>query len=441
LKDEAFFLTKMKELYAAYLKSEGITTDTRSISQNQIYFALKGPTFNGNRFAKKALDKGASLVVLDENDLTISTNKKYLCNNVLATLQGLANYHRKQLKNTQFIGITGTNGKTTTKELLVSILKTTFNTTATEGNLNNHIGVPLTILKIKPDTQVAIIEMGANKVGDIEELASITEPEFGLITNIGKAHLEGFKTENNILLTKTELYRNIEKRKGTIFVHGKYESLKNKVPKVCKTIFYQDCENEVKSCCVKVNTQFPYLNIELKTKNEVVQIQTQLYGEYNIPNVSAAAAIALHFNVSLNNIKQALESFVSNNQRSEIKKTSKNTLIIDAYNANVTSMNAALESFSKLQNTKTFVILGEMLELGVSSEKEHLLLIETCKKLNLTGIAIGSEYANANFNSDFIYFPNKEALLHSQELQRIKNYTILLKGSRGSKIEELIPEL
>ena len=424
----------MNHLYKKYVLSTGVNTDTRTIIENQIYFALKGPSFNGNHYAKQALDSGALHVVLDEDSSEIPDSRKTIVDDVLTTLQELAHYHRKQLKETTFIGITGSNGKTTHKELLHACLSKKYKTKATKGNLNNHIGVPLTLLSIKPDTEFAIIEMGANHVNEIAFLSSIAEPDFGLITNIGKAHIEGFGSLENIHLGKTELYRNIEKSNGLLFIDYANESLHKYLPKDTKKVWYGNGPKSIVSATVKGN--FPTLSFELKIGQEKLSINSNLYGSFNLQNFIAAAAIAHYFKVSCAEIKTAFEDYTPSNKRSQIEKTNRNTLIVDAYNANYSSMKLALEDFKNYPSDNKLAILGAMKEQGDDTHTVHKEIIDLCKNLGIETYFIGDEYKAVEPENNSV-FTDKNQLV--EVLKKLKNFTVLLKGSRGAKLEELIP--
>jgi UDP-N-acetylmuramoyl-tripeptide--D-alanyl-D-alanine ligase len=362
------------------------------------------------------------------------SGERYVVSDVLKTLQQLANYHRKQLK-IPVIGITGSNGKTTTKELIAAVLSKKFKTACTQGNLNNHIGVPLTLLSLKKEDEIAVIEMGANHPGEIEQLCQIALPDYGLITNIGKAHLEGFGTLENIIETKTALYQAAQ----TLFVNGEDEILKQKAERSMgkgekekgeKEICYYGKNTETYSEIIKNN---PYLEILLFGK----KIQTQLTGNYNLPNILSAAAFGKYFGVSNQDICDAISEYTPQNSRSQIIKTKSNTIIADYYNANPTSMRAALENFLQIDAPHRLAILGDMLELGECSKEEHQKVIQFCDEKNIETFFIGTEFF-AQKNNHFPFFINVEEFNHHFKNIKTENKLILIKGSRGVHLEEIL---
>jgi len=428
----------MDKLYEIYKQSKGVNTDTRTTQVGEIYFALKGPSFNGNTYAKNALEAGACHVVIDEDDLTIKASLKTVVKNVLTTLQTLAHHHRKKLNKTTFIGITGSNGKTTHKELIKACLSTQYTTSATLGNLNNHIGVPLTILAIEPTTQFAIIEMGANHMKEIAFLSRIAKPEFGLITNVGKAHIEGFGSLDNIYKGKTELYENISLNKGKIFADYSNTKLIDYLPKDTSIIWYGNGANS--SVKGEVKNSFPTLTMNLEIETQIFEVQSQLYGTYNLQNILAATCVANYFKITPENIKKAIENYKPENQRSEIKKTTRNTLIIDAYNANYSSMKLALEDFKNYPSKDKIAILGAMKEQGSESKNVHKEIMDLCKELEIEAYYLGKEYQEVSTSNKHV-FDTKKTLNEALNLELLNGKTILLKGSRSAKLEELIPYL
>ncbi|MDR2907775.1 MAG: UDP-N-acetylmuramoyl-tripeptide--D-alanyl-D-alanine ligase [Bacteroidales bacterium] len=417
----------IERLYALYLKHPIISTDTRKLSPNSIFFALKGDRFNANAFAASALDNGCSLAVVD--DPSVATDERYiLVDDVLTCLQNLAAYHRKQLQ-IPVIGITGTNGKTTTKELINVVLSTQFKTHATQGNLNNHIGVPLTILSAPKHTEILIVEMGANHPGEIADLCDIAQPNFGLITSLGLAHLEGFGSFENIVETKTALFRAVENNHGLVFVNAQ-------IPELIAHSEYQNrltygYENADFTGQPKDNGWFFCLHYKSST------IHTRLIGSYNFSNVLAACAIGDYFKVSFQNIKRGLETYTPSNNRSQLIKSTHNTLILDAYNANPTSMAAALQSFAELNINRKFFILGDMLELGTNSLLEHQRIFSLVQKLNLhEGIFVGPIFQTLSCGS-MSAFENAEAARECLRQKTLNDYTILIKGSRGIHLETI----
>ena len=422
----------IKEIYRAFLScDQNITSDTRKISPNCIFFALKGPNFNGNNFVSEAIHKGASYAVIDDESAEIK-HKTFLVKDVLTALQELANYHRKQF-NIPIIGITGTNGKTTTKELLGEVLNTKYETLVTEGNLNNHIGVPLTLLKLRSNYEMAVIEMGASKIGDIKELVEIANPNYGIITNIGKAHLEGFGSAENIRKTKLELYDYIKTNDGTIIYNCDDSILKNEIPNQNKHFSYGDKSNFVSG---SVKDFHPTIEVSIHFKNETKHIKTSLLGDFNLYNILCAAAVGKIFQISSNNISQSLASYTPSNHRSQLIKTVNNIIIADCYNANPTSTLAALKSLCAMKNKNKMAILGDMLELGETEHIEHQKIVDYMHENKLKGILVGPLFNNTKTN--FHKFIDTEQLVNAIDKMNLTNHVILLKGSRGIKLEQII---
>ena len=353
----------LESIYLAFLSSSGVCTDTRSISQDCMFFALKGDNFNGNHYAKEALAAGARYVVVDE-DLGLSNDQYFLVDDVLTTLQKLATRHRLKL-NFPVLAITGSNGKTTTKELIREVLSAKFNVHATVGNFNNHIGVPLTLLQTTVETEIAIIEMGANHIGEIAALCDIARPDFGLITNIGRAHLEGFGNLEGVIRAKSELYQYLIINKGVAFINSQNEILKNMAKRFRDPIFYPS-QNDNYHC--EFISAEPFVHI--KTAGGVA-IETQLVGTYNFENIAAALCIGHYFSVPESEMVKAIANYLPSNNRSQVVSTASNTIILDAYNANPNSMKAALQNFNQMKANKKVAILGDMFELGEESEDEH----------------------------------------------------------------------
>ncbi|MGB0887207.1 MAG: UDP-N-acetylmuramoyl-tripeptide--D-alanyl-D-alanine ligase [Vicingaceae bacterium] len=416
----------VKELYEIYKSHTSISTDTRTIKNNCLFFALKGGNFNGNKFAKMALENGASFAIIDEEEFNIS-EKYILVKNVLETLQELANYHRKQF-NIPFIGITGTNGKTTTKEFINAVLSKKYKTTFTQGNLNNHIGVPLTLLSIPTDCEIAIIEMGANHIGEIDFLCNIVEPNFGIITNIGTAHIEGFGSVEGIKKTKTELYRFIQSVSGTIFINKEDAILTSYLDKINSYSY----GNESANCNGKLICSTPSVQLEW---NKTI-INANLYGSYNYNNILAAICIGQYFDVTENDIKNAIESYYPTNNRSQIIQTNNNTIFLDAYNANPTSMNAAIDTFAENTSENKLMILGDMLELGKISKDEHQKIIDKVQKLKINTLFIGNQFKSVSNKYNFTYLENVDKVIDSLKHSGLNNYQILIKGSRGIRLEK-----
>jgi len=417
-----------------FKKHRVVSTDSRNITKDCLFFALKGDNFNGNKYAISSIENGAAYSIVDDSSIQ---HEKVICvSDVLLFMQKLANYHRKTL-DIPFIGITGTNGKTTTKELLAAVLETTYKVSFTQGNLNNHIGVPLTILSIKDDTEIAIIEMGANHQGEIAFLCEIAQPNFGIITNVGKAHLEGFGSFETIVKTKTELYKSILKSKGVVFVDADNSILLEHTHGI-NTISYSI--NNSAEINGQVSLGEVCATFTLKYKDTCLHIESQLFGDYNAKNMLAAACIGIHFNVIPSNIKKALESYTPANFRSQIIKQDNNTIILDAYNANPTSMKAALTHFIGVSTKNKAAILGEMFELGADHEIEHNEIIRICKSSNLENVYLIGNWPvvkderikQFNSSKDFLEFIEHEKLQHK---------LFLVKGSRGVKLETIIPYL
>jgi UDP-N-acetylmuramoyl-tripeptide--D-alanyl-D-alanine ligase len=416
----------LKELYTLYCQHYLVDTDTRKIRKNTLYFALKGENFNGNKFAEEALKKGAHYSIVDEKEY-VTSSKIILVDDVLSTLQKLASHH-KEIINVPVIGLTGSNGKTTTKELINSVLSTQYKTTATLGNLNNHIGVPLTLLSMTPTTEIGIVEMGANHPKEIAFLCTIATPDFGYITNFGKAHLEGFGSIEGVIEAKSELYTYLKENKKTVFVNHDDEIQVRKTTEM-KTAFF-----DTSIALLEAN---PYVKVTIK--NEV--ISTNLIGAYNYSNISAAITIGTFFNIGPKNIKNSLERYIPRNNRSQIITTkNSNTLILDAYNANPTSMKAALDSFSMINSMHKIVILGDMFELGSESEKEHQFISDYCTELNFTNVLLVGKLFNKT-TSNHLKFEVFDDLKKHVTKTKIKKHQLLIKGSRGMALERITESL
>ncbi|WP_299675039.1 UDP-N-acetylmuramoyl-tripeptide--D-alanyl-D-alanine ligase [uncultured Tenacibaculum sp.] len=415
----------IEEIYKLYSQHFLVDTDTRKIRKNTIFFALKGVNFNGNRFAEEALAKGALFSVVDEEQYKTKPNI-LLVDNVLKTLQELANFHRKQL-NIPIISLTGSNGKTTTKELIDVVLKEKFVTNATKGNLNNHIGVPLTLLSMTPKTEIGIVEMGANHHKEIAFLSNIAEPDFGYITNFGKAHLEGFGSEQGVIEAKSELYDYLIKNNKKIFVNQN-DPIQVEKTKDANIIFLDK------------NLSFINANPTVRIKFNDMNISTSLIGQYNYTNIACAITIGNYFGVSDVKIKKAIESYVSENNRSQVLKKGSNEIILDAYNANPTSMRAALESFHHTStHNKKIVILGDMFELGDVSEKEHQAIVDLSNDLSFDKIfLIGEHFYKTDVLKKNLKFPNFENFKDYLAQYNLNNCNILIKGSRGMALERTL---
>ena len=424
------------ELYKIYQQHPSIQTDTRKLKSGDIFFALKGPNFNGNAFAKQAIDIGAACVVIDEKEYEIP-GKTYLVPDVLLALQQLALYHRKQF-DIPFIAITGSNGKTTTKELINAVLSSTFKTYTTEGNLNNHIGVPLTILKIKPDAEMAVIEMGANHLKEIAGYCQIALPTHGLITNCGKAHLEGFGSEEGVRKGKGELFDHLRTlTHGFAFVMWDYDYLQEMSKGISGIIKYGTKDNDHVIGKILPNENF--LKVQITQGLDDGIISTQLVGEYNLPNVLAAVTVGKFFEVPEDKIKAAIENYTPSNSRSQLIEKDSNKIILDAYNANPSSMKLAIENFAKKNSENKILMLGAMAELGKESLQEHQAIIDLIKKYSWKEVAL--------VGGDFLKLPHPffsfENSLQAKEWfvkQHLQNSYILVKGSRSMQMEKVLED-
>lgn len=424
-------------LYRIFLECTCVTTDSRNCPEGSLFIALKGDNFNGNAFASKALESGSKYAVVDEPTYAPAGDIHYIVvDNCLRTLQQLANYHRRQL-GTRIIGITGTNGKTTTKELMSAVLSQSYNVLYTLGNLNNPIGVPLTLLRLKPEHELAVVEMGASHPGDIKELVEIAEPNYGIITNVGKAHLEGFGSFEGVIKTKGELYDYIRQQEdASIFIHRGNPYL-IEIAQGLKQITYGNEDDLYINGSVAGNS--PYLTFEWKAgkEGERHHVQTQLIGEYNFPNALAAVTVGYFFNVEPEKINKALTEYTPQNNRSQLKKTADNTLIIDAYNANPTSMMAAISNFKNMEVEHKMLILGDMGELGEESAKEHLKIVNYLKECGFKDVVFIGELFAAT-QPDYPTFPTVNELIEVLKLEKPHGKTILIKGSHYIKLESVV---
>ncbi|MDT0552604.1 UDP-N-acetylmuramoyl-tripeptide--D-alanyl-D-alanine ligase [Urechidicola vernalis] len=413
----------INKLHSLFLKHPTVDTDTRKIRENSIFFALKGENFNGNFFALKALKNGAKYAIVDED---LNTNNEHIINvtDVLKTLQQLATYHRNYL-SIPIIGLTGSNGKTTTKELMHAVLHKKYNCTATVGNLNNHIGVPLTLLSMNDETEIGIVEMGANHLKEIELLSDIAQPNYGLITNFGKAHLEGFGGLEGVIKGKSELYNYIKDSKGIVFVN-QHDPIQIKQAKGLNQI-------GIDSSIQLVNSQ-PFVKVSF----EDLQIQSNLIGDYNFNNIALAITIGNYFKVNKNQIKEALETYIPTNNRSQIIKKKSNKIILDAYNANPSSMRVALENFNTLKEQPKIVILGDMFELGTTSNEEHQTISELAENLNFEKIFLVGENFSSIKTRKASNFESFSEFINNIDFSTFKHSTILIKGSRGMALERVL---
>ena len=426
----------IKEIHKTFLKSKGISTDSRTNTKNTVFFALSGENFNGNKFAIDAINKGALLAVVD--DVRYLTHEKcILVDNTLKTLQELASFHRKSHK-AKVIGITGSNGKTTTKELISSVLSTEFNIISTLGNFNNHIGVPLTLLKINDNTEIAIVEMGANHINEIALLCEIAKPDYGIITNIGAAHLEGFGSFDGVIAAKSELYQYLEQNNGIVIVNNDDELLV-KLSKNLKKFTYGKNNANIEG---EILNSFPFLEINWAAENIITNCKSSIYGNYNLYNILAAITFGKIFNVSNSNTNTAIESYIPENNRSQIITTENaNKIILDAYNANPYSMKAAIFSFLNGDFKNKVIILGDMFELGNFSKDEHQKIIwHLLSANNIIVILVGKEF-NKTKGHGFVSISTTIETLDFLKKNQLKDKTILIKGSRGMKMETLIEAL
>jgi UDP-N-acetylmuramoyl-tripeptide--D-alanyl-D-alanine ligase len=422
---------EIPKIYKLFIECSGVSTDTRQVKAHSMFFALKGASFNGNLFARDALDLGAEYAVIDEEKYKV--NDKYIMvKDVLTSLQDLANFHRKQFK-IPFIAVTGSNGKTTSKELIKAVLGKKYKTYATVGNLNNHIGIPLTILSIQNDVEMAVIEMGANHQKEIEGYCKIAEPSHGLITNIGKAHLEGFGGFEGVKKGKGELYDYLLRTGGVAFINSTNDILKE-LSKFTAPIYYPQKGNYYS--CELINST-PFVSIRTE---EHKTVQTHLTGAYNFENIAAALCIGKYFNVPAEAANAAVAEYDPQNNRSQIVQKAGNTIILDAYNANPSSMKAAIENFAKMGGSPKVLLLGDMFELGDESKAEHSALGALISRFNFDRVMLCGQQMSfaARECPSCIYFPDKAALLEWFKSNTIKDSHLLIKGSRGMGLEKVL---
>ena len=425
-------MNPIETIYQHYQKTYKVSTDSRKIEQDAVFFALKGENFDANDFALQVAEQGtASLVVADRKDLP-KHERILVVDDTLKTLQDLAAYHRQQMKAT-VLSITGTNGKTTTKELISAVLAKKYNIIYTMGNLNNHIGVPLTLLNIRPETEIAVVEMGANHPGEIDFLCRIADPDYGLITNIGKAHLEGFGSFEGVIKTKTELYKHIKAHGKAVFVNQGNPLLWEQSEGIERISYGRHCAADTPVAPAKCD---PYLGVFWKKR----LIQTHLVGSYNFENVAAAIGVGQYFKVDDDKIVEALENYTPTNSRSQVIETEKNQILMDAYNANPTSMRAALINFANIREEQHLLILGDMRELGSASEEEHRNILALMKELGFKeAFLVGQNFCAYNDNPNWKTFGKVEELCQYIESHPIEGKHILVKGSRGIQLEKVLP--
>ncbi len=426
---------KTEQIYRIFREeSKGISIDSRTVTEGQIFFALCGQNHNGNRYAGDALAKGASWAVID--DPVYSVEKTILVDNCLSELQALASYHRKII-NAKVLAITGTNGKTTTKELISAVLARKFKVHHTKGNLNNEIGVPLTILSAPLSTQILVIEMGANHIGEIKALCNIAMPDYGMITNVGTAHIEGFGSPEGVVKAKTELYEYLEKTNGVAFYNDNDIVLSGKISitGIRSVPFSNPAGIELKILHLASDLN---LKVRVKYQKKVFNISTMLFGSYNLENIRAAIAIGLFFGVDIEKAVEAVENYCPGNNRSEVRDTGKNTIICDSYNANPTSMAFAIESFSDLRGSDKVLIIADMLELGEKSDEEHLKILKLIKSLDFEEVyLVGPCFSKVAEDTGYMSFPDTETLSSYLRVNEIRNKLVLIKGSRRMMLEKL----
>lgn len=432
-----------EQLYTIYQQHPVITTDTRKITEGSLFFALKGDKFDANTFAQQALEAGAAYAVIDNVQYKTS-DKCLLVDDVLTTLQDLARHHRRQL-TIPVVGLTGTNGKTTTKELINAVLSQHFNTIATQGNLNNHIGVPLTILSISGEHEMAVIEMGANHIKEIELLCSIAQPTYGLITNVGKAHLEGFGSVEGVKIAKGELYDFLAAHNGVAFINSNNPilmSMQGARKFTAQPVFYGDQLDDLVSGEITENAPLLSLRWTDNTTGEEYTVKTNLTGAYNLDNILAAISIGLYFKLSADEINAGIEGYQPKNNRSQVVQTATNTLICDYYNANPSSMAVAIENIGKITANRKVLILGDMFEMGAEAAAEHKAIIEKALDTPVDErIFIGKEFSAQKAVAEgkaASFYESAEEAIDALRSSSIKNSTILIKGSRGMALERLV---
>jgi UDP-N-acetylmuramoyl-tripeptide--D-alanyl-D-alanine ligase len=424
----------IEAIYEIFRQVPEICTDTRKITTGCIFFALRGENFNGNQFSGTALEKGASYAIIDDVEFT-NSDKTILVDDVLQTLKNLANLHRKKLK-IPILAITGTNGKTTTKELVSAVLSQKYKVSFTEGNLNNHIGVPLTLLKMNANTEIGVVEMGANHPGEIAGLCEIAEPDFGIITNIGKAHLEGFGSLEGVIKTKSELYKYLENKSGTIFYNNDNPILTNLTSEIQNKISYG---KEKANFTGELISTPPFVHIKANFKKGVLYLNTNLTGDYNFENIMAAACIGNYFEVDPLLIQKALKNYYPQNNRSQLINRNRIKIVMDAYNANPTSMQASIKSFISNVSGESYLILGDMLELGEYSKQEHIAIFELLKNYRKINVyTVGKNFFEIADKFNCQPFLKVEQLCEFLQEKPITEGDVLIKGSRGIRLEKVL---
>jgi UDP-N-acetylmuramoyl-tripeptide--D-alanyl-D-alanine ligase len=422
----------IQELYSIFIQHPSIQTDTRKLKAGDLYFALKGPNFNGNLFANQALEAGAAYAIVDE-PVNFSDGRLIHTTDTLKLLQELAKYHRQQF-TIPFLAITGSNGKTTTKELISEVLSSSYKTYTTQGNLNNHIGIPLTILSVKKDAEIAVIEMGANHQKEIEGYCAYTLPTHGIITNCGKAHLEGFGGVEGVRKGKGELFDYLKATDGTAFIMNDYDYLKEMSIGIPVVKTYGTVNAEISG---NANKSGEFLQVTFTAGTAIEKINTNLVGEYNLPNVLVAVAVGKYFNVPDNTIKTALESYIPSNSRSQLIEKESNKIILDAYNANPTSMKAAIENFAKMDGDNKVLLLGGMMELGDESIEEHKAILTLIGQYTWKSVVlVGGDFGKIPHS--YLYFNHSNEAREWLLQQHFENTKMLIKGSRSMQMEKVI---
>ena len=429
---------RIQDIYKLFLEAGSICTDSREVLPGSFFFALKGENFNGNKYASDALTRGCSFAVIDERQY-LKDNRTILVEDSLTTLQALAEYHREQFP-VKLIAITGSNGKTTTRELISAVLGTSKKVLSTHGNLNNHIGLPLTLLKLNKATEIAVIEMGANHIGEIGRLCEISKPTHGLITNIGYAHIEGFGSEEGVIMAKSELYTWLSKNKGVIFRNSDDQILNEVAPPGSRIVPYSIKEAGVGDFNVVGADLF--LQLVWENNDEKIKINTQLFGSYNLINIVAAISVGMYFGIARRKIIEAIESYSPENNRSQIRYTKKNILVLDSYNANPSSMTVAIESFMNLSGKDKVLFLGDMFELGPNSLEEHIKLVHFLEGFkDLRVFLVGKDFKKACIHSSFQSFSSTDECFKYLKKNPLEDSLILLKGSRMMALESLVSVL
>jgi UDP-N-acetylmuramoyl-tripeptide--D-alanyl-D-alanine ligase len=429
-----------EELYKHFIECSGISIDTRTLMPGNLFFALGGENFDGHKFVDMALKKGAKAAIISKPEY--KSEKTILVEDTLISLQKLANYHRRKLA-TPIIAITGTNGKTTTKELINSVLSQKFKVSSTQGNYNNHIGVPLTLLALSEQTEIAIVEMGANHLGDIAELCQIAEPDMGLITNIGKAHLEGFGSFDGVIKTKTELYNYLLQKPGSRIFYNESDTLLSELVPAIELIPYGGIESRISGKVeLDNNSEFLFFKWNDSESNNWHHVQTKLVGHYNLSNALAAVAIGKHFGLAGKSIDAALMEYTPTNKRSQLVQTEKNTLVLDAYNANPVSMLNALQNFDQMRSNRSkMALLGDMFELGEYSFDEHKKIVDMAESFSsIQFVFVGAEFVQHS-NKAHRFFKERESLIDWLLSEKPQEHLILLKASRGMKFEDFVDYL